>query len=369
MAVNVVRHGRPMCCVEPRANRRPCAACWIWITIFVCTLMPSFAFASNRQKDDVITLKNGDIITCEIRSLEKGQLTVKQPNASSTVVLDWKSIATVRSKQLFVITDNNGKTFSGTMHQDAADSMLTVEGVTSISIPHGLVVNIQETDTRFFRSWRGDIDLGMSFAQSNSQKQVTLQGDLFSQTVKRVIGITASTQFTSQLETSNTRETDIKTEYFVQLRRTRWAEGGIANFLSSSAQKINLRTSLGAAIAMRPIISNKTDLTLIGGIAYTTENDSSAATSPRSNTVDSAFAVQYSTFRFDSTDFDTTVWVYPSISDGGRVRMTLNQDVYFKFYKDFYVRGSFYDNYDNRPVVSAPANNVGTSFTVGWSFR
>lgn len=372
MVLNVLWAGGSMNCSALRAGQRLRTvyhSSHSWLNIFIIMMIATPAIASNRQKNDTITLKNGDVITCEIRSLEKGQLTIKQPNAISTVALDWKSVATLQSKQAFVVIDNHGKTFSGTIHQDAVDSMLVVEGVASAAIPHGLVVSIEETDARFFRSWRGDIDLGMSFAQSNSQKQVTLQGDLVSQTEKRVIGGTVSTQFTSQLETSNTRETDIKTEYFIQLRRTRWAEGGIANFLSSSAQKINLRTSVGGALAMRPIISNKTDLTFIGGLAYTVENDSSTATSPRSNSVDSAFAVQYATFRFDSTDFDTTVWVYPSLTQGGRVRMTLNQDVYVKFYKDFYVRGSFYDNYDNRPTVSAPANNVGTSLTVGWSFR
>ncbi|MEZ2346987.1 DUF481 domain-containing protein [Terriglobus sp. RCC_193] len=372
MVINVLGNGRLMRCAALSGDKRLHAVCRsfrIWSVIFIIVVFATPAFASNRQKNDTITLKNGDMITCEIRSLEKGELTIKQPNATSTVVLDWKSIATLQSKQSFVVIDNHGRTFSGTIHQDSIDSMLVVEGVASASVPHGLVVSIQETDARFFRSWRGDIDLGMNFAQSNSQKQATLQGNLFSQTVKRVIGVTVSTQFTSQLETSNTRQTDIKTEYFAQLRRTRWAAGGIANFLSSSAQKINLRTSLGAALAMRPIISNKTDLTFIGGVAYTIENDSSAAASPRSNSLDSAWAMQYSTFRFDSTDFDTTVWVYPSLTQGGRVRMTLNQDVYVKFYKDFYVRGSFYDNYDNRPTVSAPTNNLGTSLTVGWSFR
>lgn len=372
MVISVLGSGGPMRYAVLRAGKQLRAICCssrIGLSIVIMMATATSALASNRQSNDRITLKNGDVITCEIRSLEKGQLTIKQPNATSTVVLDWKSIATLQSKQSFVVIDNHGKTFSGTIHQDTTDSMLLVEGVSSASIPHHLVVSIQETDKRFFRSWRGDIDLGMNFAQSNSQKQLTLQGDLFSQTMKRVIGVSASTQFTSQLETSNTRETDIKAEYFVQLRRTRWAEGGIANFLSSSAQKINLRTSLGAALAMRPIISNKTDLTFIGGVAYTVENDSSQATTPRSNSVDTALAVQYSTFRFDSVDFDTTVWVYPSLTQEGRVRMTLNQDVYVKFYKDFYFRGSFYDNYDNRPTVSAPTNNLGTSLTVGWSFR
>jgi hypothetical protein len=49
--------------------------------------------------------------------------------------------------------------------------------------------------------------------------------------------------------------------------------------------------------------------------------------------------------------------------------MTLNQDVYYKFLSDFYVRVSFYDNYDNRPVVGTPSNNLGATTTFGWSFH
>ncbi len=371
MLLNVLRSGGLQYRVVPKEyrewNARYCF-CWIWL-ILVIIMMAVPAFAGNRLSTDTITLKNGDVITCEIRSLEKGQLTIKQPNASSTVVLDWKSIAKIQSQQSFVVIDTNTKTFSGTIHQDAVDSVLQVEGPVSAAIPHNLVVSIEETNPNFFRRLRGNVDLGMSFSQSNSQTQVTLQGSLASQTVKHILGATMSTQFTSQLETNNTRETDIKTEYFSQIRQSRWANGAIANFLSSSAQKINLRTSVGGAIAFQGIKTNKTELIFIGGVAYTIEQNSIEETNSRSNSVDTAWAVQYSTFRFDSTDFDTTIWLYPSISQAGRLRMTLNEDVYVKFYKDFYVRGSFYDNYDNQPTVTAPANNLGTSLTVGWSFR
>ena len=47
------------------------------------------ALASSRLKTDVVYMKNGDKITCEIRSLEQAQLTIKQDYANSTVVLDW----------------------------------------------------------------------------------------------------------------------------------------------------------------------------------------------------------------------------------------------------------------------------------------
>jgi hypothetical protein len=339
----------------------------IWLFL-LC--LSTAVHASSRLKTDIVSMKNGDKITCEIRSLDQGQLTIKQDYANSTVVLDWKAVDHIETKQPFVIVDTKGNAFSGQLSESPDEHIVSVTGAEKNGIPHKDVVSIQQTGETFLHRLRGSIDVGTSFAQSNSQKNLTMQSDLNYQATTRVFSLTSSTQFTSQQKTNNTSETTIKTEYFKQLRKSNWYSGGIANFLSSSEQQINLRTTLGAALAVRPIYTNKTNLSFIGALAYTVEKDASNTTSRTSaNSIDAAAAVQYSTFRFDSTSFDTTVWVYPSLTTAGRVRMTLNQDIYFKFYKDFYFRASFYDNYDNRPVVGAPSNNVGASSTVGWSFR
>jgi hypothetical protein len=315
-------------------------------------------------------MKNGDKITCEIRSLEQGQLTVKQPYANSTVVLDWAQVDHIQTNQPFVVIDTKGDAYSGALSETAKKHTIEIAGTEGISIPHEDVVSIQETGKTFVRRLRGDFDLGLSFAQSNTQKNLTLQADLTYQAKRDIAGLTSSSQFSSQEKASDTNETTVKTEYFRQLRKSNWYGGAIANFLSSSEQQIDLQTSLGGAIAVRPIYTNKTNLSLIGGLAATFQRDASDTTSTASKrSLDAAAAVQFSTFRFDSTTFDTTLWVYPSLTTPGRVRMTLNQDIYYKFYKDFYIRGSFYDNYDNRPVVGAPANNLGVTSTIGWSFR
>jgi hypothetical protein len=315
-------------------------------------------------------MKNGDKITCEIRSLQQGQLTIKQDYAISTVDLDWEKIDRIESKQSFVVADTRGNAVDGTLLENANQAILTVIGASTNKIPHNEVVSIQQTGETFIRRLRGSIDLGSSFAQSNSQKNLTLQSDLNYQATKSVSSLTASSQFTSQRETTDTREITVKTEYFHQLRKSNWYGGGIANFLSSSEQQISLRSSFGGAISVRPIFTNKTNLSLIGALVYTNEKDAANTTSTASaHSLDAVVAIQFSTFRFDSTTFDSAIWVYPSLTSPGRVRMTINQDVYYKFYKDFYVRASFYNNYDNRPVVGAPSNNLGVSSTVGWSFR
>ena len=315
-------------------------------------------------------MKNGDKITCEIRSLEQGQLTVKPDYTNSTIVLDWEKVDHIESKQIFIVTDPKGTTFSGALQHDVATKDLTIIGSDTTRLPNISVIEIEELGESFWKRLRGNVDFGLSFAKSNNQKNVSLQGGLDYQSREYLFSLDSNSQFTSQLQTNDTNETNIKTALYKELQRSNWYYGGIANFLSSTAQQIDLRSTLGGGLAKRIIFTNRTNFSAVGGLALTVERDPPDVTSgARTRALDSAFSAQYSTFRFDSTTFDTAVWLYPSLTSPGRLRMTLNQDVYYKFLGDFYIRMSFYDNYDNQPVVGAPTNNLGGSTTVGWSFR
>jgi hypothetical protein len=367
--LSLVPHSRELTRNITSQLRRPHGAhavlCFLLTAMFTTQM-----HASSRLKTDVVFMKNGDRITCEIRSRVQGQLTVKQDYANSTVVFDWSKVDKIQTNQPFVVVNNKGDAFSGHLSETADGHIVKVAGASQVSIPHDDVVSIQETGETFLHRLRGDVDLGLTFAQSNAQKNLTLQGDLTYQATTHIAEVTSGSQFTSQKEVSDTNETTVKSEYFEQLRKSNWYGGAIANFLSSSEQQIALRTTLGGAIGIRPIYTNKTNLSLIAGLAFTSERDASDTESTANKRgLDSAFAAQFSTFRFDTTTFDTTLWVYPSLTTPGRIRMTLNQDVYYKFYKDSYVRGSFYDNFDNRPVVGPPENNLGVTSTIGWSFR
>ncbi|MGB6192288.1 MAG: DUF481 domain-containing protein [Terracidiphilus sp.] len=328
------------------------------------------AWASSRQKTDVVYMQNGDRITGEIESLEKGSLSVKPYYVSSSIALDWTKVDHLESSQLFLVVDPNGTSYLGTFGRSAEKNMLHILGPDGAALPHDSVIEISEIGSTFVKRMRGNIDAGLSATASNQQNDLTVQAGLTYQSEKQIYSFSSSSQFATQEKTEDTNETTVKSAVFHQLKDSNWYVGAIANFLSSSEQQIDLQSTLGAALSKRIIFTNKTDLTAIGGLGYTRlRNPSGAESTASKNSLDSAFAVQYSTFRFDSTTFDTAVWVYPSITSPGHVRVTLNQNVYYKFLGDFYIRFSFYNNYDNRPVVGAPANNLGGSTSVGWSFH
>jgi hypothetical protein len=180
--------------------------------------------------------------------------------------------------------------------------------------------------------------------------------------------MSASSQVTTQKEVANTNESTLKNTLFRQLRLSNWYGAALDNFLSSSAQEVDLRSTLGGGIARRLIFTNRTNLFALAGLGYTVDKLSNGATIPHPQSLDSALAVKYSTFRFDKATFDSTLWVYPSLTAPGRLRLTFNQDVYYKLPKNFYIKASFFDNYDNEPVPGACSNNVGVSNSIGWSF-
>jgi len=319
-----------------------------------------------RTKTDIVYMDNGDKITGEVKSLAKGQLSVKPDYTSASIVLDWSKVARIESKQQFIVTNPNGRMYYGTLDGDAKRHTVQIERET---LERDDVVEIAELGTTFVKKMRGNIAVGTGYAQSNSQKTLSVQSNVAYQSERWVDTVNWNSQFASQQKTNNTSETTVKSSVFRELQRSNWYAGGIANFLSSSEQQIALQTSVGGAVARRLIFTNKTNLTGIGGVTYTVQRNSSGAVDTgKTRTVDGAFAVQFSTFRFDSTNFNTVFWVYPGLTDPGHVRTTLNQDVYYKFWGNLYLNLSFYDNFDNQPVVGAPKNNLGISTQVGWSF-
>ena len=375
------RHSRPeIFCfgiIQFRATRLRARSCvsvrivQVVFSVILFVLRSAACFASSsHQKTDIVYMKNGDKITCEIQSLAKGQLSVKPDYTTGTIMIDWTKVAYLQSTQLFIVTDPKGKVYSGTLAEGVAAQTIMIVGRQSHTLSDQSIVEISEMGHNFWSSLSGNIAVGTSFARSNSQGNLTVQTGLEYQSIKNVATLSSNAQFATQEKTSNTNEITVKTAFFHQLSESKWYGGVIANFLSSSEQQIALESTLGTALAKRIIFTNRTDLTAIGGLGYTHERDNSNTSATRpAHSLDAATAIQFSMFRFNTTSFDTTLWAYPSLTSAGHVRTTLNQDVYYKFQNNLYISLSFYDNYDNQPVAGAPSNNVGSTTSIGWSFH
>jgi hypothetical protein len=220
-----------------------------WMVLFL--LAPCVALASSRTKTDTVYMRNGDKITGEIQSLSQGQLSVKPKYTSTAFVIDWSEVDHVESAQDFVIADPAGKIYTGTLGKGAEDRTLVIDEGVSVTLPLDSVIEIDQLGETFLKRMRGNFDVGSSFAKSNGQKNLTVEGDLGYQSKEHLFSLDTSSQFSSQKETSNTNETTAKIALFQQLRKSNWYGGGLTNFLSSTEQQIALRSTLGGGVANR----------------------------------------------------------------------------------------------------------------------
>jgi len=66
--------------------------------------------------------------------------------------------------------------------------------------------------------------------------------------------------------------------------------------------------------------------------------------------------------------FTSFTW-YPSITENGRHRFDYKIDLKYDLPLDFYVKGSYTQNYDNRPVEGASTNDNILQISFGWDFN
>ena len=68
-----------------------------------------------REKSDVIIMKNGDRLTCEIKSLDANTLFISLDYILNAQSVDWSKVDHVESKQLFIVKTQDGLVYTGAL--------------------------------------------------------------------------------------------------------------------------------------------------------------------------------------------------------------------------------------------------------------
>ena len=88
------------------------------LIIFALTV----SFAAFSQTDSLI-LKNKDVIIGEIKSMDKGVLTIETDYSDSDFKISWDGISHIFSKTKYLITLTNGKRYNGTINSIDAETI------------------------------------------------------------------------------------------------------------------------------------------------------------------------------------------------------------------------------------------------------
>ena len=115
--------------------------------------------------------------------------------------------------------------------------------------------------------------------------------------------------------------------------------------------------------------TDRTKLLIIGGGAYSHENYfAQAGEKSTLNNAEALLGVTLSTFRFKTLNLNSETFLFPSLTDVGRIRLSSRSNLRIELMRNFYWNLQFYENYDTRPPVKAPRNDSGLTTSVGWTF-
>ena len=137
---------------------------------------------------------------------------------------------------------------------------------------------------------------------------------------------------------------------------------------SNESLGLLLRSQVAIAVGPRLINNNRAQLSVAGGIAANDERNVDA--DPTQN-LEALFTFRQSYYRYDrpKTNVDIAFQYYPSLSNWGRQRIQLDASARREVLKDFFLAVNMFDTFDSRPPSpDAAKNDVGVSFSIGWSY-
>ena len=331
----------------------------------VCLGSPAVAFA--RPKTDVVLLKNGDRITCEIKKLDRGLLQVSTDDIG-TISIEWLKVASVTSTFIFEVETTAGSLHYGSLEPGAAGELGVVLGENRAALALYEIVRITTIEATFWDRLYGNIGLGGSYTQSSGVAQASANFLLGSRRPAFEWRTSIDATLTVQESEPDSGRVNAQAGY-TRLLRNRWLVPGYVMLERNTDLGYELRATAALGVGRIVMQSNRTWLRLGAGLAANREVPVDGETITN---IELNFPFAYEVFTYDYPKFDLTVGLtaFPSLSDWGRFRfnsdLTLSREL---FTSDFYVAFTVYDDYDSRPPTEdASKNDVGVTFSLGWKF-
>jgi putative salt-induced outer membrane protein YdiY len=324
------------------------------------------------KRHDTVIMKNGDRFTGEVKRLEQGVLYIETDYFSGSVGIDWLQVEKVESKASFQIVTSDGKRLSGTFSkvESAAapgkDVIVSSEGV-EVPLAGTDVVQIGSQKQTFWRQLKGSIDLGYNYTSGNNQSSLSSSANAEYPTVHWAAGASYNASFSGQSGGTSTNLFEVQAFGERFLNRNSLLLG-LSDFLHSSQQDLNLRTTLGGAYGRYFFRNNQSEWKWIIGADYTRAAYQSGLEQPTQQNAELLLGTAYELFHFDRYSLRAQLLVFPGMSDAGRIRLTTTDTINVKLSNNFHWDFSFWDNFDSRPPVNAKKNAQGISTGLGWSF-
>lgn len=318
-------------------------------------------------KTDIIILKNGDRVTGEIKKLEAGLLELKT-DTMGTVYIEWRFISELFSDKTHSVEDTSGNRWLGRLQKPEEGDDIEIDTFMGpIDLEASEIVAVWPVAATFLDKMDLNVAVGFDYASSTDITNFNLSVDFKHRSDKRISEASLRSDITRQnvADDQNRQELNFSQQY---LRPNQKFRSWIVGLDSNDALGIDLRVYGGGTAGKYFVKTNNKLFYIAGGLLATEENPTEGSSQTNLEGVGS---VRYRYWRFADPErsFDTTLSVYPSLTDFGRVRADMRSTFRLEFFKDLFWSMEFYANYDNQPLSEdAEKADYGIVTGLGWSY-
>jgi hypothetical protein len=309
----------------------------------ILLLLTGTAFA----KTDVVVFTNGDRLTGEVKSLERGRLRFKT-EATDTINIEWDKVAYLSSDQNIQVETVQGVRHLGHLAEsDKRKTLIVQTDSDAIEVSNIRVVKMTPIEARGLDRFDGEITAGYNFTKADETTQLNLGVEINYRTELRIVSINLDTVLTdSAVNEENQRQSfTLETK---RLLRNRWLWGANLSLDRNDELGIDMRTSIGAGGGRILRQTDHSSVVLEAGLKATKEDLAGSTTDEE--TLESYGLMTWDWFRYDTPELDlsTSLEVIPNLSDTGRVRGELDITFKWEMVEDLFWQLSLYDSYDSR---------------------
>jgi len=333
--------------------------------VLATVAVPSFGLAA--AKTDVVVLRNGDHVTCEVKVLQRGKLQVKTDDMG-TVDIEWNKIQALTANGLFEVEDLGGRLYFGSLSPGVDEGDLDIVGLSGTSTVNLLfVARIQQLKTSFWKRLSGSLDAGFSHTSSSSLTQFNLDGRLTFRRPTFQVQATASSIITSQPDVDDTQRASADLGY-VRFRGNRQVLFGLLSAERNRELGFDLRAGVRGGWGRYLLRRQGSEFLTALGLSV---NREIPVDGERTTNLEAVLGLDWAKYAYSSpkTDLEVRVFVFPSLTSWGRWRFEADARVKQELFKDFYLTLKGYESFDSDPATAGAAkNDWGVTLGVGYSF-
>lgn len=338
------------------------------MVLIACGVACAPARAYDRDKTDVVELRNGNHLTGDIVALEYGALTLKT-DQMGTIRIEWPAVRSISSKFAFAVERVGGAKYYGVITTSADGATMLVNGDDGvIGVPIAEVERLSRYSISFWNRISGNLAVGLTYTKANDTTvgSLNLDADYRSTAIESSLSLNSNTTKTAG-NADSYRALLTSSVIFVRQSRNFW--GLVGSLERDQDLGINARLVGGAVVGRRFLESSYMEVTGSAGVVVAQE---SITSNPEGKTsAEGLLSGEWRVFKFSDPETSLTLGIalFPSLTESDRYRGNGNLNLTHKIAGDFTLGLTAYWSADSHPPdPTANKNDYGLTFNLGYSF-